>query len=168
MRIRSQSGLTLLECVILVIIIGIVAALLLPPIHGTSCSRVTFCSSNLKSLWGSQLNYGNQYGRPNGIMPTETGSAFWLKLQKSPKPLIDRYEPFFCPLVSEEVGPGRTSYRGPALPLSDHPELDPVGADKEGNHGEGEGGNVITRLGDIRSVEEDDVLWIRAKTTTKE
>lgn len=44
---------------------------------------------------------------------------------------------------------------------------DPVAADKEGNHGHGHGGNVLTKTGDARYVEESDPLWIRARITTK-
>lgn len=44
---------------------------------------------------------------------------------------------------------------------------DPIGVDRIGNHGEGEGGNVLRKSGDVRTVEEDDPLWIRAGRTTK-
>ena len=45
---------------------------------------------------------------------------------------------------------------------------DPIAADKEGNHGPGHGGIVMTKSGDVREVEESDPLWIRARITTKE
>ncbi|HEY3227085.1 MAG TPA: hypothetical protein VGK61_08855, partial [Planctomycetota bacterium] len=75
-------------------------------------ANVTGCATNLRSLWQSQFNYAAQYGGPRHSLPTETGSAFWLKLQNTPKPLIDRYEPFICPVSGEIPGPGRCSYRG--------------------------------------------------------
>jgi len=126
------------------------------------------CASNLRSLWQSQFNYAAQYGRPNGDLPEDTGVDFWLRLQRTPKPLIDRYEPFFCPLANETPGPGRSSYRGPAFPIRTMKPEDPFAADKEGNHGPGEGGNVMTPRGDVEEVGANDPLWIRARTTTKE
>jgi hypothetical protein len=133
-------------------------------------SSVTACASNLKSLWTSQFNYAAQYDKPDGDMPDETGSAFFLRLQRTPKPLIDRHEPFFCPLTDETPGPGRCSYRGPALPIKEmmKQHLDPLSADKEGNHGPGAGGNVLTKMGDIKEVGETDPLWLRARVTTKD
>ncbi|HTF56981.1 MAG TPA: hypothetical protein VK661_07085 [Planctomycetota bacterium] len=53
------------------------------------------CATNLRSLWQMQFNYAAQYGGPNQSLPTETGAAFWLTLQKTPKPMIEGYEPFF-------------------------------------------------------------------------
>ena len=133
----------------------------------THCGRTFACSSNLKALWSAQLNYASQYGRPHGDMPTETGGSFWLRLQETPKPLIDRYEPFFCPLACEDPVAGRTSYRGPTRPVATHRDEDPVGADREGNHDD-EGGWVLTKLGDIRFCDSHEALWIRARETTKD
>jgi len=47
-------------------------------------------------------------------------------------------------------------------------DQDPIGADKEGHHGPGQGGNVLIKLGDVREFGESDPLWLRAKETTKE
>jgi hypothetical protein len=134
----------------------------------TGHHRSTGCASNLRSLLQSQFNYAAHYGRPDGAFPDETGIDFWLKLQRTPKPIIDRYEPFFCPASGETPGPGRCSYRGPAFPIRTMAPEDPFAADKEGNHGKGEGGNVITKTGDVGWCDETDPLWIRARTTTKE
>ena len=168
MKRSEKGGFTLVELLVVITIIGILAALLLPQIaKAIRNARVTACSTNLKSLWQSQMNYANQYGRPNGIMPTETGSAFWLKLQRTPKPMIDRWEPFFCPLVSENPEEGKTSYRGPSKNVNRMEDKYPVGADQnqpENNHGEGEGGNVLTKMGDIRPYEESDAMWQSCET----
>ena len=129
---------------------------------------MTSCASNLKSLWTSQFNYAALYGKPDGKLPEATGSDFFLALQRTPKPMISRYEPFICPLSDETPGPGRCSYRGPAYSLRLKESEDPVSADKEGNHGPGRGGNVLTKTGDVFEVEETDALWLRARTTTKE
>ena len=171
MKRSGKGGFTLVELLVVIVIIGILAALLLPQIaRAIRNARATGCASNLKSLWGSQFNYAAQYGKPNGIMPTATGSAFWIKLQQTPKPMIDRYEPFFCPLAGEEVRPGETSFRGPSTNVNRVDDKDPVGADKnlpENNHGSGEGGNVLTKMGDVREYEETDPMWQTADQKTQ-
>jgi len=43
---------------------------------------------------------------------------------------------------------------------------DPVAADRPGNHGSGEGGNVVLRGGSVKSVPEADPAWVRAASTT--
>ena len=161
---------TLIELLCVIAIIGILAALLLPQIaRAIRNARVTSCASNLKSLWTSQFNYAAQYGRPNGLMPKETGSAFWLKLQHTPKPLIERHEPFFCPLANDEIVADATSFRGPVANVNKMDDKDPVGADKnlpENNHGAGEGGNVLTKTGDISEYSETDTMWQNADQKT--
>ena len=121
--------------------------------------RMTMCASNLKSMWSSCLNYAAMYGRPNGIMQTETGSDFWLKLKRTPKPLIERVDPFFCPLAAHDKALDQTSYRGPARDVNRMEDESPVGADFDGNHGAGKGGNVIRKLGDVRDYQADDPVW---------
>ncbi|HZN62187.1 MAG TPA: hypothetical protein VFC90_07255 [Planctomycetota bacterium] len=41
-----------------------------------------------------------------------------------------------------------------------------MGADREGNHGPGQGGNVLLKSGDVREASESDPLWVRARETT--
>jgi len=166
---EQRAQFTLRGLIVITLLIAVIVALVVPSFVRAMrrASRGT-CSSSLRSLWQSQFNYAAQYGRPNGDMPDETGVAFWLKLQRTPKPLIDRYELFTCPESDDVPGPGRCSYRGPAFPIRTMSPEDPLAADKEGNHGRGQGGNILRKTGDVGSYEETDPLWIRARTTTKE
>lgn len=127
------------------------------------------CASNLRSLWASCFNYAAKYGRPNGLMQPETGTDFWLRLKKTPKPCVDRLEPFFCPLADHDETMDQTSYRGPAANVNKMEDEDPVGADFDGNHGAGKGGNVLVRTGDVNQYGPDDAKWKAAdeKTTGK-
>jgi hypothetical protein len=127
------------------------------------------CASNIRTLWLCCFNYAAQYGRPNGLMPLETGSDFWLKLKKTPKPLLSKPDPLFCPLADHDWTVDQTSYRGPAVNVNKMEDTDPVGADFDGNHGAGKGGNVLIRTGDVRHYAADDPGWKAAaeKTTGK-
>jgi hypothetical protein len=131
-------------------------------------SRRMSCASNLRFLHQSRFNYDAHRCEPTGNVYPEMGGDFFLALQRPRGPIINLCEPFFCPLSGDPVGPNRTSYRGPARldPTGNLP--DPIAADKEGNHGSGRGGNVLTKLGDVKESSETDPLWIRARTTTKE
>ena len=164
---KNQYTFAGLAVLVLVLVVAL-AIMITAGIRSIRQANVTGCASNLRSLWQSQFNYAAQYGRPDGAFPEETGVDFWLKLQRTPKPLIDRYEPFICPLSNETPGPGRCSYRGPAFPIRTMSPDDPFAADKEGNHGKGNGGSVLTKTGDCSDVEQLDPLWIRARVTTKE
>jgi len=165
MTMEKRAQFTLRGLVVVTILIAVIVALVVPSfVRALRRFQRIECSSALRSLWQCQLNYSAQYGR----MPEALGSEFFLALQRPPKPYLDRYEVYFCPDSNDEVVPGRTSYRGPALPIGALRDEDPVAADKEGNHGAGEGGNVLMKTGDVGSYALTDTVWIRARTTTRE
>lgn len=96
MRKSHHNGFTLSALAVVLVIFVVLAAWIIVGVNRSIRSaHDTSCASNLRSLWQSQFNYAAQYGGPNHSLPSETGSAFWLKLQNAPKPMIDRYEPFF-------------------------------------------------------------------------
>ena len=96
-----------------------------------------------------------------------TGSRFFKDYGDWPGPPPFAIETawFCCPQVGRPE-PGRIDYRGPASPLRGMDRNDPIVADRPGNHGAGEGGNVVLRNGSVKSVTEADPAWGRAAVTT--
>lgn len=130
-------------------------------------ARSANCASNLRSLWQSHYNYMNVYGGKEKRMPPATGGEFWLILAKTPRPLIDKADIFFCPLTGNRVTTGRTDFRGPAKDVNTLAEEDAVGADIPGNHGSDEGGNVLLKLGSVQGHSQTEAAWLKADRTTK-
>jgi hypothetical protein len=171
---RAKSTSSVLVIVILCVVggfclLGILPALLLPAIaRAIRNAKVTRCVNNLAQLYKMQHNYAAQYGGPDRLMPIQTGGQFWLHLNTMTPPLIDSTlaDIYACPMEGNLNAPGTTDYRGPALNVNRMADGDPIGADKVGNHGPREGGNVIRKSGDVVPVSASDPLWMLAESKT--
>ncbi len=158
-RRRATEGFTLVELLVVIVIIGILASLLLPAIaHAIRMAHTTACGNNLKQLYSMGTLYSSGH---KGQWPLETGEALWLKFQKMQPPLLeaDLKEIYFCHVKAEPGDLGETDYRGPSGNVNHGKAGDPIGADKVGNHGDGYGGNVLRKAGDVQNLELDDPLW---------
>jgi prepilin-type N-terminal cleavage/methylation domain-containing protein len=176
-RNNARRAFTLVELLVVIVIIGILAALLIPAIsRAMRNARVVRCTNNLTQLWKMQAVYITQFGGDSGLMPQDTGGNFWMKLTLTTPPLIDpslttgSNAIFDCPAKPGQVTAGSIDYRGPSTDINGTVPLygdgDPVGADVVGNHGTAEGGNVLRKSGDVLNVESGDPLWTTASTKT--
>ena len=102
-----------------------------------------------------------------------TGRRFFSDLAhwpaRSPRELDQKT--FTCPVLGRSPGgldPANIDYRGPIKSIRNLQTTDVLAADRIGNHGPREGGNVLLRGGDIQAVGEDDVAWAKAATTTSD
>jgi hypothetical protein len=138
--------------------LGVLAALLLSAVaRATHRAKVTSCASNLRQLWMMQNVYVAQFGGRMKSMPEQTGADFWRALSTTAPPLIDPTDAdlFLCPVLGTS-SLGECDYLGPAHPVTRLGGGDPVGADKPGNHGPREGGNVLRKTGDVIELEPRD------------
>ena len=164
---NRRRGFTLVELLVVIVIIGLIAALLLPAIaRAIRNAKIIACVNNLSQLNKMSFNYMITHGGPSRAMPQETGGAYWLKLSSVTPPLIDATlkDIFACPAKGVPPAAGATDYRGPAVSANSVPDGDPLGGDKVGNHGPNEGGNILRKSGDVLTVSENDPVWIAASS----
>ena len=140
------------------------AALLAAPVaalagRSQDAAKETACLSNLRTLWISCHNYAAQYGGREKSMPADAGADFWLRLKRTPKPVVLDTKVFFCPLSGHDEKSDATSYRGPKTAVATYGDEDPVGADLEGNHGPDRGGSVIQKHGAVVLYGPGEKMW---------
>lgn len=90
------------------------------------------------------------------------GRAFLYRTERWPVPQVLPID-LYCPVkgYTREI-----DYRGPARLLREMKNDEPLFADRPGNHGPGQGGNVVIKSGAISTVAETDPLWLRAAEST--
>jgi prepilin-type N-terminal cleavage/methylation domain-containing protein len=154
-----RRGFTLVEMLVVIVIISILAGLLIPVIqHVLHRVRVANCAHNLKQLYQVAQTYAAAH---KGGWPSVRGEELWTSFQTGRPPYLEERhaEICLCPVRQEPERRGETDYRGPLLPRARYRAVDPIAADKPGNHGEDGGGNVLLNDGSVHEIGPEESLW---------
>lgn len=71
----------------------------------------------------------------------------------------------YCPVKATRK---ECDYRGPAKPLREIKNEEPIAADRVGNHGPEKGGNVLLKTGAVHTAGIKDALWVAADQSTSD
>jgi len=125
-------------------------------------SAEELCRANL-TLLGMAIRVGEL---PNSTKWDAVGRGrdFFRNQEKWPT-YQQRDLDYFCPVKGTKKD---CDYRGPAKPLREIANDQPMAADRVGNHGPGKGGNVLLKTGQVFTVAEKDALWAAAAETTSD
>lgn len=147
---ENRGGLTFVEVLVVIVIVGILAALLIPHMfrRGRYDRRITICANNLSQLWKMENIYRSKFGGRLKLMYPGTGKDFWLHMMSTQPPLIESslIDVYYCP--AQESKAEGTHYLGPKSDVNDLKDEDVVGCDVSEHETSG-GGNVLRKSGDV-------------------
>lgn len=123
-------------------------------------SNEEMCRVNLTMI-GMAIRDGEQLYSPKWDAAGR-GREFFANKDKWPRYQKMEFDPC-CPVKNARQ---EIDYRGPAKPLRDLKNDEPMAADRPGNHGAGKGGNVLLKTGAVHTVLESHALWAAAAQTT--
>ena len=125
-------------------------------------SSEELCRANL-TLVGMAIRVGELPDSPKWDRAGR-GRDFFMNQEKWPA-YQQRDIDLFCPVKATRKD---IDYRGPALPLREIKNGEPIASDRVGNHGPGKGGNVLLKTGQVYTVSESHALWVAAARTTSD